>query len=241
MSSKVMAREVSITTLESALLFNLKAMYEVISESVVPLLHGEGPVVISIGPVPHSASPRLDAMSVVKEWVSPFVMPADPPRQWINYAEQRPESAGAYRWRLPSVAVPGMFVTFIAHMRTRGAGHQNVISPLFDYWDGYRLFLPIGTQWQALDEPIKLEWHKVTDVAVEGLEPSPCPYCEKVPVIKGIERHMGGGCNISDPHKFNSWNLSCCGWGDSPTYKDPRELVARRESVLSGLGRGGVQ
>lgn len=159
------------------------------------------------------------------------------PAPWINYAEQRPTVAGAYRWRLESVVVPGMFVTFVAHMRERGAGHENVLSPLFDYWDGYRVHVPADLQWQALrpEDPQNVEWCRVAGVEVEGLSPIPCPYCNKVPVWDALMRYDGGGVRLSDPHMFNNWKLVCCGWGSSPALKNPIELVKCRDSVLSRL------
>lgn len=165
-------------------------------------------------------------------------LPALPePAPWINYAEQRPKVAGAYRWRLESVVEPGMFVTFVAHMRERGAGHQNVISPLFDYWDGYRVHVPAGLHWQALrpEDPQDVEWCRVAGVEVEGLSPLPCPYCNKVPKWDALLRYDGGGVGLTDPHKFNNWKLACCAWGSSPAYKSPIELVKRRDAVLSRL------
>lgn len=89
---------------------------------------------------------------------------------WIAYAEQKPETASAYLWRLPSVGVPGLVVTFIAHMRTRGAGYENVLSPLFDYWDGYRVILPQGVQWQPT-ESTDVKWHCYGGMRVEGIDP----------------------------------------------------------------------
>lgn len=157
---------------------------------------------------------------------------------WINYAEQRPKAAGAYRWRLPSLAVPGLFVIFTAHMRERGAGHERVLSPMFDYWDGYRILLPEGVQWQELDSPSTCARHEVKDVAIEGLEIRECPYCLKAPKLDGVLRYNGGGVGLSEPNKFNSWQLKCCTWGQTPTYADPRELVASRERVLDFIAPG---
>lgn len=156
---------------------------------------------------------------------------------WINYAEQRPETAGAYRWRLPSLAIPGLFITFTAHHRSRMAGFETVNSPVFDHWDGYNVHVPQGTQWQVLEESKDCERFRIIDVAVEGLAPRPCPYCNKVPVVDGITRYAGGGVSTSNPDRFNAWTLKCCSWGSTPTYADPRELVDRREKALSKQGQ----
>lgn len=159
------------------------------------------------------------------------------PAPWINYTEQRPLAAGAYRWRLESVVIHGMFVTFVAHMRIRGAGHEDVLSPLFDHWDGYRVSVPAGVQWQALraEDPQDVLWHRVAGVEVEGLSPLPCPYCNKVPVWDALMRYDGGGVNLTEPYRFNNWRLACCGWGSTPALKSPVDLVKRRDSVLSRL------
>ncbi|MFJ2455392.1 hypothetical protein ACIOWK_27270 [Pseudomonas protegens] len=155
---------------------------------------------------------------------------------WIAYAEQRPEAAVAYRWRLPSVGVPGLFVTFLAHMRTRGAGHESVLSPLFDYWDGYRVILPQGVQWQPAEEHAGVKWHDYGGVRAEGVDPCACPYCEKVPLLKGAKRYNDGSLSHgASPHEYNTWWLECCAWARTPHYKDPRDLVARRDAVLIRL------
>lgn len=155
---------------------------------------------------------------------------------WIAYAERKPEAAGAYRWRLPSTGVPGLFVTFLAHMRLRGAGYENVVSPVFDYWDGYRLLLPQGVQWQAVEGPTDVKWHGYGEVQAEGVDPCACPYCESVPVLKGAKRYNDGTLSHgASPHEYSSWWLECCAWARTPQYKDPRDLVARRDAVLSRI------
>ncbi len=58
---------------------------------------------------------------------------------WTLYSERRPDKAGVYEWRVPSKAVPGAVLIVAAHMRMRGAGFSQVLSPSFDHWDGYRV------------------------------------------------------------------------------------------------------
>ncbi|MCY1421674.1 hypothetical protein D9M71_373380 [compost metagenome] len=153
--------------------------------------------------------------------------------EWISYADRRPATAGAYRWRLPSTGVPGLVVTFLAHMRLRGAGHENVVSPVFDYWDGYRLLLPQGVQWQDVEGSTDVKWHSYGEVHAEGVAPCVCPYCEKAPVLKGAKRYNDGTLSHgASPHEYTSWWLECCAWARTPHYKDPRDLVARRHAVL---------
>jgi hypothetical protein len=153
--------------------------------------------------------------------------------EWIEYAARKPESAGVYQWRLPSIGVPGLVVTFLGHMRLRGAGHENVVSPSFDYWNGYRLLLPQGVQWQALENPTDLKWHGYTDVHAGGVNPCICPYCKTVPILKGAKSYNDGSLSHgASPHEYSSWWLECCSWARTPHYKDPRDLVARRDEVL---------
>jgi len=150
---------------------------------------------------------------------------------WIPYAERRPESAGQYQWRLPSVRTPGLFVTFIAYMRERGAGFENVLSPVFDRWNGYSVSVPKGTEWRPAPEGTKPadHWCRVTDVQPEGVELAPCPYCKRVPVWS-----MSA---YDEPHTATGWELKCCSWARTPSYADPRELAAKRNEALSNLAR----
>lgn len=154
--------------------------------------------------------------------------------EWHTYSEQKPPKEGAYRWRVPSVAVPGLFVVFVAHMRERGAGYVRAVSPVFDYWDGYRLHVPAGTQWQEVDETVACKSYEATEVSVDAPASYACPYCGKQPTIKGFQRGSSGGVVIGNhPHEFNAWHLECCQWARTPSFKDPRELIAKRNAVLA--------
>ena len=154
--------------------------------------------------------------------------------QFTLYSERKPETAGVYRWRVPSVAVKGLVVEFCAHMRERGAGYQRVLSPMFDYWDGYRVHVPAGTAWQPSDAPCKS--YEAVQLAPIGVEVSPCPYCHTVPKWHAVQRARGGGVVVGDdPHLFNSWWLECCAWSRTPHHEDPRELARTRNEALTAL------
>jgi hypothetical protein len=153
-------------------------------------------------------------------------------RPWIRYAERRPDSAGVYEWRVPSKAVPGLIVTFFAHMRQRGAGHKDVISPAFDRWDGYNVNVPAGTEWRDAVGAPETKGHQFTSVGVEGIDLAPCPFCKKRPRWVAVEQSRDGGMFIaSKPHEYNSWWLECCNWARTPHYPDPRDLAAARAAL----------
>jgi hypothetical protein len=153
---------------------------------------------------------------------------------WIPYSERRPDREGVFEWRVPSRRVAGLTVQFFAHMRERGAGYSRAVSPSFDHWDGYRLTVPEGTLWREGVDPPAIKSYQTTDPVIPDAEVAPCPYCSRVPVLKGIERAGGGGFFVgSDPERYNSWWLECCAWARTPHLKDPRELIAKRNAVLA--------
>lgn len=154
---------------------------------------------------------------------------------WKPYIESPPAAAGVYEWRVPSVAVPGLVVTFAANMRMRGAGFRDVLSPSFDTWDGYRVLVPGGTEWREC-EPMELRPHAVARLGVEGLQFVACPYCGNVPSLHGLIRSSGGVSMSSDPHRFNSWWLECCPWGNTPELHDPREIECIRRDAYARAG-----
>ncbi len=153
---------------------------------------------------------------------------------WTDYGEKKPPVAGPYEWLVPSQVVKGMTVRVLAHFRERGAGYKEVLSPEFDYWDGYRVHVPAGTQWRAAPEGTDLKPYKQELLCVEGLDFVPCPYCQRKPRLNGVCRASDGGVVITgDAHKFNSWWLECCSWAHTPRFTDPRELEATRSKVLT--------
>ena len=142
---------------------------------------------------------------------------------WIDFAKDRPEK-GLVEWRIPSVAIPGMVVIVAAHMRVRGAGFVTVLSPIFDYWDGYRVHVPRGLQWRKAGlHDIRTCDEKV--IEIEGLDIAPCIYCGRVPSIKTYDQRS--------PHQSGAWRFQCCDWGNTPSMKDPREIEKVRRAAFS--------
>jgi hypothetical protein len=155
---------------------------------------------------------------------------------WTKYAERAPEKAGPYLWRVPSKCVKGLVVQFVGHMRERGAGYQQVLSPIFDHWDGYSLHVPAGTEWTETDA--KCQWHQTTALALPGIELLPCPFCRRVPKWSGVERSSFGGTFIgSEPNTFNSFWLECCQWARTPHRNDPHELAKEWNALIRGDAR----
>ncbi|MGP2520493.1 hypothetical protein ACTUSX_11470 [Pantoea ananatis] len=134
--------------------------------------------------------------------------------EWIKYSERKPDAAGVYLWRMSSRKVDGLTVIARAKMRLRSAGYENVLSPEFDYWNGYSLVLPGELEWSENEE-------SVSDISFENLAaPSACPFCKNVPSIKAFE--WDGGCRIRpEPYILNQFQLKCCGWIAPVTFKSP--------------------
>jgi hypothetical protein len=153
---------------------------------------------------------------------------------WTDYSKEKPPQAGVYEWRMPSATVDGMAVIVAAHMRKRGAGHTDVISPVFDYWDGYRVYVPTGLQWRSTDGHSELKPHSVKLIGVDGLDFCECIYCGKKPTLVACQGASGGGVIVgASPHRYNSWWISCCSWGGSPHLTDPREIERTRIAAFT--------
>lgn len=150
---------------------------------------------------------------------------------FIAYETQRPPAAGLYEWRVPSTAVPGLIIRCVAEYRIRGAGYTDVLSPAFDHWDGYRVIVPHGIGWRQTmhENPIQV-------LEVEGVFVAPCPFCEQAPKWSAHAASMYGGFMICpEPHRLNYWQLSCCDWGRTPPFRDPRELCRVRDAAFASL------
>lgn len=142
--------------------------------------------------------------------------------QWIKYSERKPEKAGVYLWRMDSETVKGEKVIARKQMRSRGAGYQSVLSPEFDYWDGYRLHVPNDLEWMEDDETRP-------EIDFTGLEViSECPFCNKAPSLNAYSHFIS-----PKPQSLSRFTLKCCAWNGSPTYDDPRELIKRWNNAVS--------
>lgn len=156
--------------------------------------------------------------------------------QWVSYAERRPAAAGVYQWRIPSVVCSGLTVTFFAKMRERLAGHSTVLSPSFDYWDGWKVIVPPQTEWRAVDYQRECKTLDYLDVVAEGVEYAPCPFCGERPILKGLRTgYDGRGVVVgTGPHQWNAWWLECCRWAADVRLSDPRKLAEVRNAAISG-------
>lgn len=74
-----------------------------------------------------------------------------------NYRTEKPPEEGWYVWRVNHRHIKNLTIEFLSKYRTRGAGFETVLSPQFDYWDGYRILLPDGNiEWDHIEcEPKK--------------------------------------------------------------------------------------
>ncbi|WP_241173591.1 hypothetical protein [Serratia marcescens] len=147
--------------------------------------------------------------------------------EWINYSERRPETAGVYLWRMSSRAAKDINVIARKKFRLRGAGYQDVLSPEFDYWDGYSVTVPSELQWAENDE-------SVPDILFESLpEANECPFCKKRPIIKAFE--WDRGCRVNpEPYILNKFQLKCCGWIAAVTFDSPVVAIESWNSKLTG-------
>lgn len=151
---------------------------------------------------------------------------------WIPYTERRPASEGVCQWRVPSKSLPGETLTFAARFRSRGAGYDTVLSPEFDYWDGYLVQVPAGLEWREHDGTYR--GHGCDHITIEGLELSRCPYCGVVPRLFAVQTSSSGGVFVGgDPTRFNSWWMECCRWGRTPHLSDPREIERIRREAFA--------
>lgn len=153
---------------------------------------------------------------------------------WTNYLISPPTSAGAYEWRMPSAAVPGITLIAAAYSRERDG---RFTTPL-DYWTGWYNEVPPELEWRASDKPEykAFAWNTFRLVGVEGLIHIPCPFCQTTPKINALREYSCGGIAMrNDFHLFNRFWLTCCSWGKTPSYSDPRELEAVRVKAFGKL------
>jgi hypothetical protein len=145
-----------------------------------------------------------------------------------DYRVDPPKIEGWYIWRAHHKSLKDLTLIFLARLRERGAGYENVLSPEFDYWDGNRVILPKGP----------IEWAECGDstpgrgrdlIEVVGVMSSPCPFCREVPIWRYGRRFIGAG-----PLDAAYFYLECCGWfnGFSMRMIDPRQLAQARNTAL---------
>ncbi|MGY8624293.1 hypothetical protein [Chromobacterium violaceum] len=148
---------------------------------------------------------------------------------WIKYSEHRPAATGEYLWRMPSKVCKGLFVIAKRKFRKRGAGYEDVLSPDFDYWDGYRVTVPANLEW--MDVPPE---HQAADnlIIPEGVSLAVCPFCGKEPRWHAMQ-YSGGSFGIRpSPSVLNTWWTKCCAWAGEVKCGDPRKLAETRNALL---------
>jgi hypothetical protein len=127
----------------------------------------------------------------------------------------------------------GEFVIVAAHMQTRGAGYRDVLSPVFDYWDGYRIHVPDGLHWRETTEHKDIAWHEQKLICIEGLEHGVCLYCNQPPRLRGVQgAHDGGVVVAGAPQHLNRFWLECCTWGKTPHLANPRDIENMRRRAI---------
>lgn len=146
--------------------------------------------------------------------------------EWIKYSERKPDARGVYLWRMASRTVKGINVISRSEFRLRGAGHENVLSPSFDYWNGYSLTVPGELQWREDDGLLP-------DISFEFLPKiSECPFCKNTPSIKAFE--WNNGCRLSpEPYILNQFQLKCCKWIAKVTFDSPVKAIEEWNAIVS--------
>ena len=118
-------------------------------------------------------------------------------------------------------------------MRVRGAGFENVLSPEFDYWDGYRVILPKGLiEWAEIPAGMPLPRSRYDHMVLEivGVEHENCPFCKSQP-----KWGTSGGFIGATPISVPDFNLTCCKWFNGRnSSSDPVALAAARNAAITG-------
>ena len=148
-----------------------------------------------------------------------------------KYSEEKPPEEGLYIWRVPHKKFKDAIVIFISRFRKRGAGCTDILSPDFDYWDGYQVHLPKNIEWAYYDS-LKPKKNR-TVLSVNNLKPIQCPFCHKSPILSYYDSYVGSG-----PLATESWAFKCCKWINSPRVENPLELFKLWNEKLDSLGYG---
>lgn len=150
------------------------------------------------------------------------------------YTTERPTVAGIYVWRAPSKVLSGLTVAWVDELSYRGAGHTDVLSPAFGYWDGYRVHVPKGLEWDVA--PADVARHSSARckyiLDVTGAEPlEPCPFCERTPKwVFNAESVLGR------PFEHGRWTRpSCCRWIGEQSRHDPRDIAPAWNAAVRPL------
>jgi hypothetical protein len=164
-------------------------------------------------------------MSVANEMMSSSELPC---YAFHDYRKEKPPIVGWYVWRLQHKFIEGVMLVFLAKYRERGAGFESVLSPQFDYWDGYQVLLPKGTiEWAEYDGEQPKTGYELLEVV--GVENEACPFCKSEPKWRYSERFIGAG-----PTDTDYYYLECCHWFDGfkSRMRNPVKLAEKRNAAL---------
>ena len=151
---------------------------------------------------------------------------------WSRYDVTKPPAEGVYQWRMPNDALGGALVTVFAEFETRWIAVGKELAPRFAEWDGYRLSVPRGLEWRAVNSPPESAGKQFCFPDVQGLTLTECPFCGQVPTWDAVHEPPGGGVYVyPNPSRLNVWWLNCCDWTRSPRG-NPFEIADRREKLL---------
>ncbi|WP_033416878.1 hypothetical protein [Hahella ganghwensis] len=138
---------------------------------------------------------------------------------FTKYADAPPKHPGWYIWRCEHKQLKGVVITFIDKFRKRGAGHTNVLSPSFDYWNGYQVLVPNGLDWAPYEgSPPKQNIDHTLNI--NELTLNKCPFCNEVPRLTYSGRFIG-----ASPLDSTDWRLKCCSWITGPRIPNPVYLI----------------
>ena len=143
-----------------------------------------------------------------------------------NYLKEKPPYPGWYIWRVRHKTMKDVLITFLARFRVRGAGFTKIVSPEFDYWDGYKVYIPKKIEWALYkgEEP-KNYSNKVLNI--NSLYITKCPFCKEIPELVYSGRFIG-----ATPIDSEYWRFSCCVWTNSPRTINPIKLINKRNNLL---------
>jgi len=147
---------------------------------------------------------------------------------WTDYKIKPPDKEGVYEWQVPNKYIKTLIVQFQAKMRLRGAGYRQIISPEFDHWDGYNVIVPMNTFWRNVETIDK------NIVIVEAEKILPCPFCNRIPCLEGMEYNRCATVGAR-PNDFNRWWMKCCEWTNTPHVDDPKALISLRNKKLKSF------
>ncbi len=158
-------------------------------------------------------------LSPVKEW-----FPTTPTGDGL------PKDPGVYRFRIPMEHTPDESIEFLALLRWRRHGVKNILFPTFEYFvDDEFITIPEGTEWSHREpgDPDFLLPDAFPVVQPVSDIVHACPFCKKMPQIKGRKIDLISGDKFSTalPYRFNQFWFVCCEWIAPASRKTMTQLI----------------